>query len=516
MEVVAQGGHGIAAWAAAQAETPHLWALDALPFVFGMAAFGLRARSRAFRGHALWSLTAALVLVSVSAFAYALEEERRAGAHLTAVNESGSLRYRSLHVPALIREGQPWEAARDNFEAVLQRLTTRYPQAGVGVEARWQVYDQSLRETGTVDFQAVEALRLAADRMTAAIEAEGRVHSDRAALGFVVGLLGMMVSLGVGIAMLNRMGRIQRSLAKSERQFRATLDNAPIGMAIVSLEGRFVSVNRALCEMLGYDEADLMAADFQTITHPGDLNADLEKVQGLIDGRETSYRMEKRYVDARGETVWAQLDVSIIRDEAGRPVHFISQIQDVTQARASTLQLQYLATHDALTGLAKRAVLAERVQDAIDLRARTPSHSYAVLFIDLDSFKEVNDTYGHAIGDELLAMLAKRILRCVRETDVVARVGGDEFAVLLNGMVAEGTAVEMAERIQGALASPFALTGGLQLFSGASIGVALGADAYRSYEDVLHDADHAMYASKERRKGGVAVYSGSDSGLAAV
>ncbi len=507
VELQARGGETLADVWAVQREVPYLWILDVLPFALALAAFVVSRRAQPLEGRTLAFLATGLVTVSIVAFGYALQEERTTGVHLSDVNDSGSLRYRSLYIPTLIQEQQPWEDARVDFERVLGRLVAAYPEPGAAVAEAWEDYARGLRENGAVSFETVERLRLAANDMTHSIEAEGLLHSNRAVFGFVLGMIGIMVSLATSVALLLRVSRMQRSLTESERQFRSTFANAPIGMAMVSLEGRFENVNRALCEMLGYDEAGLLAQDFQTITHPEDLDLDLARVQELTDGKETAYRIEKRYFHARGETVWAQLDVSVIRDAAGVPLHFISQIQDITQSRASQRKLQYLATHDSLTGLVKRDVLAESIQRAIALRGKTPSHSYAVLFLDLDGFKQINDTYGHAIGDELLEAIARRVQASVRESDVVARVGGDEFAVLLNGMVAEATAVDMSERIQAVLSRPFHLTGDLRVFSGASIGIALGTDRYASYEDVLLDADHAMYASKARAKGGIALHS---------
>ena len=487
-----------AALAEAQRSVPVLWLLDALPLLFAAVAVALRlllaAETRI--GRQMGALTAALVLFATAAFGYGVHERATALSHIGHVNEAGSLRYRSLYIRMLIAERRPWRAELGAMEAIVERVLGGYPAARADVGVAWVRYRGAVLTAGAVSFETTEAMRLAADRLTGQVEASGMRHTRQATVGFAVGMLALAVALGASLRLLVQVGRMQHALAASEARFRATLAHAPIGIATVGLDGRFLSVNRALTEILGRPEAVLLATSFQDVTHPDDLAADAAHVGRLLDGGETAYRMEKRYLRPDGSAVWTQLDVSLVRDAAGAPLHFVSQVQNVTERRDAQRRLRHLASHDALTGLPQRAALAERIDRAIARRGASAEHSYAVLFLDLDRFKPVNDTHGHAVGDALLVAVADRIRACLRPTDVAARVGGDEFAVLLDGMVSEAVATAIGERIRAAVAAPFDVAGHAGLQVGASIGVALGAGAYRTADEVLHDADHAMYRSK--------------------
>jgi diguanylate cyclase (GGDEF)-like protein/PAS domain S-box-containing protein len=231
---------------------------------------------------------------------------------------------------------------------------------------------------------------------------------------------------------LGWVGQFQDITARreAEERFRLAFDHAPIGIALVAPEGRFLRVNGTLCEMLGYDEAELLSVTFQDITHPEDLDADLEHVQAMLAGDIRTYEMDKRYIRADGSIMWVLLSVSLVRDDADHPRYFISQIQDIDERKQAQGELEHLANHDPLTGALNRRAWDRELARAIAEAARL-DRTVTIALIDLDDFKQLNDTHGHDAGDRALADAACWWRSQLRSADLLARVGGDEFAVLL-------------------------------------------------------------------------------------
>lgn len=291
----------------------------------------------------------------------------------------------------------------------------------------------------------------------------------------------------------------QARLREAELRFQQAFDHAPIGMALVAPDGSFMKVNHALCEIVGYDAEALVAKTFQDITHPEDLEADLELVRQTLAGERRTYKMEKRYVHSDGQVVWATLSVSLVRDAAGAPLYFIAQIEDITDRKQLEDRLRYLASHDEMTGLFNRHRFDEELRQRVAYAERY-KHPAALLMIDLDNFKEINDTLGHRVGDELVKGVALRLLMRLRKTDLLGRLGGDEFGVFLPEVEPEG-ARRFADELVGHIASrPFYIDE-RPLWTRASAGVAPFDPA--SPVDppaLLMRADAAMYDAK--RAGG--------------
>jgi diguanylate cyclase (GGDEF)-like protein/PAS domain S-box-containing protein len=303
-------------------------------------------------------------------------------------------------------------------------------------------------------------------------------------------------------------------LRDSEERFRLTLELAPIGMATVGLDGRWLRVNAALCELLGYTEDELMSLTFQDITHPDDLDADLALVAELLAGKRTSYQMDKRYRRGDGQLQWASLHVTLVRGPDGQPQHFLAHIVDVGERRRQSQQLEELARTDRLTGLANRA----SVVDAISVAQASGRHRVALLLLDLDHFKTVNDVRGHRAGDALLVEVANRLTTTAREGTVVARFGGDEFAVLLTDPDAADHAVIVAQRVLAALsAAPvsvptstgstasIAVTGSLGVAYADLIGTT-SPDVTAVAEELYRQADVALYEAKGNGRDQLAVF----------
>jgi diguanylate cyclase (GGDEF)-like protein/PAS domain S-box-containing protein len=424
--------------------------------------------------------------------------------------------------------------------------------------------------------------------------------------------------------------RVEAALRESEQRFRRSFDDAAIGMALVAPDGRFLRANRSLRELLGYPEEELLGKSFQDITYPDDLDVDLDHLGRMLAGEMRTYQTEKRYVHKEGHVVWILLNVSMVHDEEGKPLYFVSQIQDIserkraeqkirdaekryrtlveqipavtyidpvndpdtslytspqieqmlgytpqewqneklwpkrlhpddrervlaaderfeaggeelfseeyrllakdgsvvwvreeavlvrdeadeplywqgvfynlTERKALEERLHYQAFHDPLTDLPNRRLFANHLKGALKRTRRRKGRKSAVLFMDLDNFKVVNDSLGHEVGDHLLVAVGQRLKGCLRRGEVAARLGGDEFTLLLENISSAGEAEEVAERIIRELRAPFAIEGHL-IFATISIGIALSDTVGRAQEDLLlRAADIALYRAKGKTK----------------
>jgi diguanylate cyclase (GGDEF)-like protein/PAS domain S-box-containing protein len=291
-------------------------------------------------------------------------------------------------------------------------------------------------------------------------------------------------------------------LRQSEARFRSLVQNSSDVVAVLDAEGGIAYESDALRRVLGHDPATRMGRVFGDDVHPDDierfttLSASLAQAVG-----EQAAEFRLRHAD--GSWRWVDtIGLNLLADPAVGGI--VLNFRDVTERKRLEDQLQHEAFHDPLTGLANRALFADRVTHALARSARHPKDQLAVLFLDLDDFKVVNDSLGHAAGDELLTAVAERIRACLRRQDTPARLGGDEFGILVEETDAEA-AGQVAERILAALRQPFALDS-RQLFAQASIGIALGSGLRRtgegvSAEELLRNADAAMYTAKSRGKG---------------
>ncbi|BEP13106.1 hypothetical protein acdb102_14170 [Acidothermaceae bacterium B102] len=424
-------------------------------------------------------------------------------------------------------------------------------------------------------------------------------------------------------------------LTEAEARWRLVFDSAPIGIALVALDGSWLAINAALSHIIGYSHEELTDKRFQDITHPDDLAADLALLHQLHDGVITTYQLDKRYLHADGHVVWVSLTATLLRDGDGQPLHYIAEVEDITdrraaakslvesearyrllaenssdvishsgpdgtllyvspsyervfglepdhrlggamgadahpddlaairetwkavisgtptrvtfrgrrgdgswvwlesvsepmrdaetgaivgvqtatrditERRAAEAELERMALSDALTGLANRTLLTDRLHQAQQRLRRDPGH-VALLMLDLDRFKLVNDTLGHSVGDALLIEVARRLQRCARPTDTVSRLGGDEFILLLDRLSDFAHAEQIAERILEALRAPMVLANLEPMEIRGSIGIAVSSDPDHPADSLYREADLALYRAKDQ---GRDRYSLFDAGL---
>ena len=304
-------------------------------------------------------------------------------------------------------------------------------------------------------------------------------------------------------ALVLTLRRTSRELGEAEELFRKAFDDSHVGMALVSFGGRYQRVNRALCDITGYPEHELLGRTFSEITHPDDVDSDLDALRDLIEGERYGYRTEKRYLHAEGHPVWVSLNVSPVYDRDGAMSYLLSQVEDISDRKESEERLTRQALHDSLTGLPNRTLFADRVRMAANRRSAA---GYAIVYLDLDAFKLVNDTLGHAAGDQVLIEVARRLERLLRAGDTLARLSGDEFALLCEE-VGEKELRTIADRVIDAMADPIEVQG-REITQAVSIGIAMyAADGSPAEPDqMLGDADLAMYRAKAAGKSRYALF----------
>jgi diguanylate cyclase (GGDEF)-like protein/PAS domain S-box-containing protein len=295
----------------------------------------------------------------------------------------------------------------------------------------------------------------------------------------------------------------QRSLEEAEERFRRAFEDAPIGMAIVALDGRWLRVNQSLCDLTGYPERDLLKMTFWEITHPDDLDQNRDDIEDLIAGRSRFMRTEKRYIRPNGRTVWVHVSSSLVEDADGNPVHLVSQIEDVTDRKRAETKLRDLAEHDSLTGLLNRRRFDEELDEAL-VRLRRRRGAAALLLLDLDHFKLVNDTHGHKTGDDVLVAVASVLRKRLRAADVIGRIGGDEFAVLLDSADAEAAAAMGRELVE-SLHELRVPAGHAEVRVTASIGIVVLDAELADEAAALIAADRALYRAKNDGRDRVAL-----------
>jgi diguanylate cyclase (GGDEF)-like protein/PAS domain S-box-containing protein len=297
---------------------------------------------------------------------------------------------------------------------------------------------------------------------------------------------------------LSRRHDAERRAERLQRDFAAAFHSAPHGVAIVGLDGHFLHVNQKLEQIVGYPNTELRAMTFQEITYPDDLDADLAQVDSLISGAIDSYEMEKRYYTKGGHLIWVLLAVALVREEDGTPRHFISQVQDISARKRLEEHTYELANRDPITSLYNRRRFEEELKRQID-HCREAGNEGALLLLDLDRFKDVNDSAGHVAGDRLIRLVGRALDERISDPDLAARIGGDEFAVILRDIdLAQARAV--AEELRVAITSVDPERG-----CTVSVGLCRLHDDVPDSETCLRAVDRAMYRAKAQGRDRVVV-----------
>lgn len=290
------------------------------------------------------------------------------------------------------------------------------------------------------------------------------------------------------------------ALRVANERLSSHMDNSPLTVLELDASLTITRCSNRVSVLLGLAPGALEGHALLDALHIADANEPLvSALSRLTSGAEESNRVESNLTHADGHTVYCEWFNSALTDASGRVTSIMALVQDVSARVEAAQQLLHIATHDTLTGLANRRMLTERLSHAL-ARAERTGEAVAVLFIDLDGFKSVNDKHGHGAGDEVLRDVATRLRRIARATDFVARLGGDEFVILLDTDVHPGSPSMLAERVFDALSAPCRFTGG-EAPIGASIGVAMHPPLSNLAADLIRRADAAMYEAKSAGKG---------------
>jgi diguanylate cyclase (GGDEF)-like protein/PAS domain S-box-containing protein len=309
---------------------------------------------------------------------------------------------------------------------------------------------------------------------------------------------------GIGIAFdISKRRQAEEALSLQEAYFHQLFENSPQAIVILDPTDRILKANPGFEQLFGFSTDQLQGRFINDVIVPPQTRDEASSLSQAVLGGEV-VRAETARCHKNGSVLY----VSIL----GYPIQFQGRIigvygiyNDITERKHSEAQLRHEALHDSLTGLPNRALFLDRLDHCLTLAQRRQEAAFAVLFLDLDRFKVINDSLGHSLGDRLLVAIANRLLGALRPADTFARLGGDEFVVMLEDLANPGDAVRVAERIHEALASPFELDGN-EIFTSASIGIAFSNRSYQHPEELIRDADTAMYRAKTQGRACHAVF----------
>jgi diguanylate cyclase (GGDEF)-like protein/PAS domain S-box-containing protein len=321
---------------------------------------------------------------------------------------------------------------------------------------------------------------------------EASVAPVRDAAGWVTGYRGIVRDV-------TDRKRTEQALRESEARYALAARGANDGLWDWDINRGTIYYSPRWKEMLGYapDEVGTTPDEWVQRIHPDDAPRVRGELQSHLAGPSPHFESEHRVLHRDGTYRWVVCRAAAVRDEQGRATRLAGSITDLTGRKTAEERLVHDALHDVLTGLPNRALFASLLQRSMARSRRHPEHQFAVLFLDLDRFKLINDSLGHMVGDEFLAEVSRRLVGCLRPEDTVARLGGDEFTVMVEDVEGPSDAVRVAERIQSELTNVIQISGH-ETYTSASIGIALSDSRYETPEEMLRDADIAMYRAKSR------------------
>ena len=293
-------------------------------------------------------------------------------------------------------------------------------------------------------------------------------------------------------------------LTESQKRYDIMFADSTIGIAQLSLDGHLLRVNKALCDLLGYGESDLLTMNFYHLIHPNDLNNLKTNIQQLINKNLKNFQSEQLCYRKNGDPIWIMSTLSLLFNKNSTPDYFLIQVQNITQQKKAEERLQHMAYHDALTGVANRNKL-EQFITLILAAARRHQQQFALLFLDLDRFKNINDTIGHEAGDTLLQIIAERLRTAVRNTDLVARLGGDEFILVVTDVKKTESVALIAQKILENVMQAIVIKG-REIYITTSIGISIYPYDGQNMPALMKNADLALYRAKEHGRNNYQFY----------
>lgn len=298
------------------------------------------------------------------------------------------------------------------------------------------------------------------------------------------------------------------ALRLSEENYRAIFENCRHGIFQTTFDGTYLNANPALAKIYGYDSPTELIMSLTDINHQlyvdpqrrQELNKLLHEQDSVVNFQSQVYRKD-------GRIIWILENVRVVRNEAGNSLYYEGTVEDITYQKKVSETLEFNAFYDSLTGLPNRAYLMAQLRDKLSRRQESP-HGFSIFFLDLDRFKLVNDSLGHLVGDQLLQAIASRLRDCLRGHDILGRLGGDEFIIILETLHSQAEAIQIAQRIIGIFDNPIQLENH-KVYTGVSIGILyLDGECSTEFsaEDLLQNADMALYQAKANNKGGYCLF----------
>ncbi len=306
----------------------------------------------------------------------------------------------------------------------------------------------------------------------------------------------------------SQLARAQREATLNHQRFAAAFTHAAIGMVIVKPDGTILQANDALFALLKLTPGTVLGRPFESLLDGADAPLMRRRALAAQLSNDDAFSMELLIASGDGAQIWVAVHCSRYEDPEGGGQCLIYQLHDITSRQVAESRLNHIAYHDDLTGLANRHCFVEALEAALQRAQTDPEQRFAVLYLDLDRFKLVNDSLGHGAGNQLLREVAARLRASMRPIDLVARLGGDEFAALVDAVRDPGVAIQLADRVLDALARPTHLLG-TEVVAGVSIGITFSDHGYRTADEIMRDADVAMYEAKAAGRGRVVRFDGA-------
>lgn len=331
------------------------------------------------------------------------------------------------------------------------------------------------------------------------------LDSCAALLFLTILLLREMALEKLKIANMDRQQRETEIILHDQKnRFEIIFEHNVMGIALINTDGHIIRVNQAICELLGHTQDELLAMNYYYLLPQMKAEELQLHVQKLLQDRVDVYQFEHEFCRKDNEALWVRAMLSLIQDQSGKPAYFILQLQNISVLKKAEDRLRQMAYHDALTGLANRNKLEQQMNHLLAY-GRRHQKSFAVIFLDLDRFKNINDTIGHEAGDMLLQVIGERLRRSVRVTDLVARLGGDEFVLLIADINKSEDAAVIAKKVLENTMQAIVIHGN-EIYITTSIGISLFPYDGQNIPTLMKNADLAMYRAKDHGRNNFQFY----------